>query len=108
MVHSIESCDVSSDLAITLGLIINESVTNAYKHAFDKALTGKIEVRFKKDAKGGHLEITDNGSGLPLIGQDHKGEGLDILKGMAEHIDAELHIESNSGTRVALDFILKK
>ena len=108
LVHSIESCDVSSDLAITLGLIINESVTNAYKHAFDKVLTGKIEVRFKKDAKGGHLEITDNGSGLPLIGQDHKGEGLDILKGMAEHIDAELHIESNSGTRVALDFILKK
>jgi two-component sensor histidine kinase len=106
LVHVIESCDVSSDLAITLGLIINESVTNAYKHAFLKTSLGKIDVRFRKDANAGYLEIRDNGSGLPLLGTSHDGEGLDILKGLAEHIDANLQIESKSGTRVALDFNL--
>jgi two-component sensor histidine kinase len=106
LVHSIEPCDISSDLAITLGLIINESVTNAYKHAFEEMSAGKIEVRFIKNANTGHLEISDNGSGLAVSGFDHDGEGMDILKGMAEHIDANLQIDGNSGTRVALDFIL--
>jgi two-component sensor histidine kinase len=89
-----------------LGLIINESVTNAYKHAFEEMSAGKIEVRFIKNANTGHLEISDNGSGLAVSGFDHDGEGMDILKGMAEHIDANLQIDGNSGTRVALDFIL--
>lgn len=104
LTYQIAACDVTSDLAITLGLIINESVTNAYKHAFADSISGNVRVIFTLNGKMGHLEVIDSGKGLSATSENADGEGMDILKGMADHIDADLRIISENGTKVYLDF----
>ena len=105
LITSFDSCEVSNDLAITLGLIINETVTNAYKHAFKQQKNGVIRVDFSVDKNKGRLEISDNGSGIST-GFLRDGEGMDIIKGMAEHINAAIEIKGDAGTSIELDFLL--
>ena len=57
---------VSIDSAIPLGLILNELISNVFKHAFPKNKEGEIFIRlFKKKDDTINLEIIDNGIGLP-------------------------------------------
>jgi two-component sensor histidine kinase len=54
--------DISS--AIPLALIVNELITNAYKHAFTKNKNGSIEVSLSEKDKQVILVIKDNGKGF--------------------------------------------
>lgn len=105
LITTFDDCEVSNDLAITLGLIINETVTNAYKHAFTHQKNGVIRVDFSVDKNKGKLEISDNGSGI-AAGFIRDGEGMDIIKGMADHINAIIEIKGDAGTSIELDFLL--
>lgn len=61
------------DTAIPLGLIVNELVSNAYKHAFTNQDLGQVNVHIKKiDADFYEMTVADNGAGLP--------DGFDINK----------------------------
>lgn len=62
----------NSRQAIHMGLIVNELVTNALKHAFPGNRAGTIAVKLNRCAKGILLTIEDNGIGCP----DGAGEGL--------------------------------
>src|SRR5258708_20734618 len=55
---------ISADKAIPLGLLINELVTNAAKHAYPN---GSGEIQVTGEQRGGvlHIEISDQGIGLP-------------------------------------------
>lgn len=74
--------------ALPLALLVNEVMTNIYKHAFDsnKAPT----ITFKLTSKGTrlHLQITDNGKGFNTQIEKINTLGLDIIKGLAEKINA--------------------
>lgn len=54
-----------ADRAISLALIANELITNAFKYAFPGETAGRIEVRFSRDPRQWRLHIADNGVGLP-------------------------------------------
>ena len=51
--------------AVPCGLIVNELLTNAFKHAFPATRSGLIEVSFHCSDERCVLEISDNGVGLP-------------------------------------------
>jgi two-component sensor histidine kinase len=73
--------DVSLDMAIPLGLILNELVSNAFKHAFGKGAeaSGSISVRFSPVSDTQCiLEVSDSGAGLP----DDFGMGVGTSLGM--------------------------
>jgi two-component sensor histidine kinase len=53
------------DRAVSIGLIVNELVTNAVKHAFAGRDTGAITVRFEAAGSGWRLVVQDNGCGMP-------------------------------------------
>jgi two-component sensor histidine kinase len=96
--------DVSQ--AIPIGLIVNEAVTNSIKHGFAKA-TLKISILLQRHAMG-HLELvtSDNGPGLPAgfeYGQS-SGLGFKLIRALAEDLDGELDIESDSGTVIKVQF----
>lgn len=57
------ACDLSVDQAIPLGLIVNELVTNAFKHCADSKAT--ISVDLECDAKSLTLKVSDTGVGMP-------------------------------------------
>ncbi|MEO0734075.1 MAG: sensor histidine kinase, partial [Bacteroidota bacterium] len=52
------------DRAVTVGLIVNELVTNSLKYAFPEAAGGKITVQLSQTTTGHHLTVSDNGGGV--------------------------------------------
>lgn|SRR5690242_19499301 len=89
----------SPDIAIPLGLIVNEFITNSFKYAFPDG-TGKVELRFrKKDDKQSELVLADNGVGCP---NDRKGErGSAFPSSRASRISSEQ--PQNGRARAARD-----
>jgi two-component sensor histidine kinase len=67
------SCVLSSEKAITLGLLVGELVTNAVKYAHPAGVAGIISVEASMTRDGILINVSDDGVGLP--------EGLDPLEG---------------------------
>jgi PAS domain S-box-containing protein len=94
-------------IAIPCGLIVNELVTNALKHAFPGGREGKIRVRLRRsDDERVELTVADDGIGLP-VGQDPsraKSLGLDLVYTFAEQLEAEVRVRREGGTEFVLTF----
>ena len=74
-----ESHPLGIEKAVPLGLIVNESVTNAAKHAFPDDRPGKISVRFERLGDVYHLTIRDNGCGRTNAASEGTGSRLILL-----------------------------
>ncbi len=97
---------VVSSEAVSLGLIVIESVINALKHAFPADKTdGRIVVAYDTSGSGWTLSIADNGVGKPHEGApDAKsGLGTSIVQALANDLDAKVEITSDQyGTTVSI------
>ncbi len=100
--------ELDLDTAIPLGLITNELMSNAYKHAFSETEGGSITVELSKLFKNTYqLKISDNGKGLPGsfdINNLHS-LGLDIVSILADQISAELKIYNDKGANFEIHFV---
>ena len=56
---------IDRDRAVTIGLLTNELVTNAFKHGYGPGEEGRILIRAGRDAEGTRFEVVDDGRGLP-------------------------------------------
>lgn len=93
--------------AIPCGLIVNELISNALKHAFPEKHRGRIEIELRQDDSG-HLVLTvsDNGIGLP-IGLDLETAptlGLQLVTLLTDQLRGSLSIEPAQPTRFAIRF----
>lgn len=95
---SIEEVHLDVSVAISLGLIINEMVTNSYKHAFKQTSEGKIEIGLKEKDKSVMLTIKDNGPGYDASKISDSSIGLDIINGLIKQIDGDLKYHYNEGS----------
>jgi len=69
----LEPVTMGADLAVPCGLILNELVSNAFKHGFPEGVGGEIKLTLRSDTRGRYtLCVQDNGVGIPV--------GLDIKK----------------------------
>jgi two-component sensor histidine kinase len=105
LTSTIEECEVASSLAITLGLIINEVVTNSFKHAFNGQKNGMIRVDLELDGPMGKLMLSDTGTGFSPSMQH--GQGFEIIEGLAAHMGARVTTSSDAGSTVTIDFRLR-
>ena len=102
--HSI-SLDINH--SIPLGLIINELVSNAYKHAFEQQLSGWIQITLQKSANDQlELRIKDNGVGLPNDFDIEKSEslGLKLVSLLSRQIGGRLYNSNKNGTTFNIIF----
>jgi two-component sensor histidine kinase len=60
---------LTAERAVPLGLVLNETVTNALKYAFPEDRPGTIEVRFLREGEEFVLVVADDGIGLPPEGE---------------------------------------
>lgn len=60
-----EAVTVPTDVAIPSALLVNELVTNAFKHAFPAGKRGEVTVRLSASPETIQLDVADNGVGLP-------------------------------------------
>ncbi len=95
------------DKAIPCGLIINELLSNALKHAFPQGQHGNIDISFTNDQHEFTLMVSDNGIGLPE-GLDIKtctSLGLQLITGLVTNqLKGRISIEQNSGVSVIIHF----
>lgn len=102
--------DISIDIesAIPLGLIINEILTNAYKHAFPNGQPGTIWIGLAERAEIAELYLTvrDNGIGLPKDFDLNKCKtmGLQIVQILVKQIEGKITIINNPGANFTISF----
>lgn len=71
-----DAAPIKRDDAVSIGLVVNELVTNAAKHAFVGRETGEIHVSWKRRDEGGwRLTVADNGVGMPTSPRARKRDG---------------------------------
>ena len=87
--------DVTSDEAVSIGLIVTELVINALKHAFGEGAVGdRIAVLYNKEEDNWRLTICDNGVGK-IEGQASKsssGLGTSIVEALAKQLDSRVEV----------------
>jgi two-component sensor histidine kinase len=90
----VEEQSVGVERAIPLGLVLNELVSNAYRHGYEpSAARGEIVVRFGRVSNSlVRLEVSDDGRGLPADFLPAKGGalGLQLVQTLAAQLSADL------------------
>ena len=94
----------SSDISVSLGLIVTELVINALKHAFPGRRRGEITVGYNSEGPDWTLSVSDNGIGMPADPASAKpGLGTSIIEALAKQLNAEVRIAGASpGTKVSI------
>ena len=92
------------DRALPLGLIVNELVTNALKHAFPSGGSGAIRISFARRDGGWRLEVRDTGSGIPSFPEEREsGFGSKLVRLLVKQIGGTLHVGRDAGTVAVVD-----
>jgi PAS domain S-box-containing protein len=97
---------MSLEAAIPCGLLVNELVTNAFKHAFATDAPGELRVSFRRENAKAVLEIADDGPGLPegfRIGTADS-LGMQLIAALADQLKGEISVETGPGTRFRVEF----
>ena len=99
----VDNTTLRVDAAIPYGMMINELVSNCIEHAFPDGEGGRVTVTFR-GSKGRHLEVVDNGIGLPPGMDPQRSDtlGLTLVRELAGQLRADLQIDTSDGTRVTV------
>lgn len=99
--------ELNINQAIPCALIVNEVLTNIFKHAFKGRKEGNIEISMNKKGKKVDLIIIDDGIGLPEGSNlnDSQSLGKNIIKILSEQLEADFKLFNNgNGTTFELHF----
>jgi two-component sensor histidine kinase/PAS domain-containing protein len=106
----VEDLALPLDMAIPCGLILNELLSNAFKHAFPAGRAGRVAVVFEATPEGSAtLQVGDTGVGLPR-GIDFRTTdslGLQLVSVLTEQLGGTLSCEQGHGTTFRLTFPLR-
>ena len=94
------------DQAIPIGLILNELISNALKHAFPDARSGFIHIEAQSHDGRVDLAVIDNGVGVPedLDARKGKSLGLEIVEILARQLRGTWELKREAGTVFRLSF----
>ncbi len=88
---------------ISLGLVLNELISNCFKHAFKETKTGLITVRLDEIDNQLILEVQDNGKGMVADRFNKKSSfGNKLVTAFSKKLKAELSVEEGNGTTVTM------
>lgn len=99
--------ELNINQAIPCSLIVNEVLTNIFKHAFKGREKGEITISINQKGKMVDLVIRDNGKGLPesFNLNDSSSLGKNIIKILSEQLEADFKLFNHgSGTTFELHF----
>lgn len=102
-----EDINLDMDMAIPLGLITNELLSNSLKYAFQDKEGGEIFITFTEPEPGIYkLLVRDSGKGLDddLDIENTKSLGLKLVRTLTRQLNGHLKISSNPGATFEIDF----
>lgn len=95
---NLEDCKLDINIAIPLGLTLNEIVSNAYKHAFNQATSGLISIKTSLVKNVLNLDISDNGTGFNADSSKPDSLGLQLVDDMIRQLKGSKEIIVDNGT----------
>ncbi|MCF6402856.1 hypothetical protein L3C95_10100 [Chitinophaga filiformis] len=104
IILDVEPVEVGLDIAVPLGLIVNESVSNAYKYAFPRK-TDDMAILIRLIFAGDNFEvdIVDNGIGLAKDRPERPGSlGLKLIHGLSREMGATAELFNDPGLHIRL------
>lgn len=101
-----EPVQLDLDHAVPAGLLLNELVSNSFKHGFPGQRRGRIDVTVARLADGRvRLEVRDDGQGAPGLDFQHVSSlGLRLVRLLAGQLDAALELRGEPGFACTLEF----
>ncbi|MBN1782404.1 PAS domain S-box protein [bacterium] len=104
--NQIQYIALDLDRAVPCGLILNELVSNAIKHAFRDREQGKITIRFYTENNETVFIVRDNGNGMHKIPDMVQSDtlGLKLVGILTEQLGGTVQIELDRGTRFIIRF----
>jgi PAS domain S-box-containing protein len=102
----LEELALPVDQAIPMGLLANELLTNAFKHAFADGRPGLLRVLLSQEGGMVRMEVRDDGPGLPpdFDPQNGKTLGMQLVWGLAEQLRGGMTIGEGPGASFILTF----
>jgi PAS domain S-box-containing protein len=103
-----EHIEIDTKRAISLGLIVNELITNAVKYAFPDNRSGSIKVLFEKIENNVILTVSDDGIGIqdPTIPDSSPTMGISLIRLLTEQIVGFMKFDLSHGTSFSITFKL--
>jgi len=120
-----ENAFFDMDIAVPLGIIVNELISNSLKHAFPGRDEGKIQIKLLKEENGEYinsieesenegcckstsftLTVSDDGVGIPesLDLEDLDSLGFQLVVSLVDQLDGEFELIRNNGTEFTMRF----
>jgi two-component sensor histidine kinase len=96
-------------LAVPVGLILNEAITNAIKYAFPSR-RGEIKIALQLAEETIILTIADNGIGLPVDFDIQKASslGMEMMKALSKQLGGYFKMENCGGAAITVEFSAEK
>jgi len=101
------------DIAVPLGIIVNELFSNSLKYAFNEGKRGEILIRLYKEEKNNEthkslfsLTISDNGKGIPedVELENVESLGLQLVSLLVDQLGGEIKLNRDNGTEFVITF----
>ena len=92
----------------SLGLIVNELLTNTVKYAFKNRQDGFIKIETLVVDQTAFVSVEDNGNGISdsIDFESSTGFGLKLVKMLSKHLSGKIAIIRNKGTKITIEFHL--
>ena len=94
--------EIDLDKVISLGLIVNELVSNSFKHTFSEVLNPKLHIRIEQTDEDLLIEIKDNGKGFNREDVCSNSMGLNIIETLSRQLRATIKWDIDPGVRFNL------
>jgi two-component sensor histidine kinase len=107
--YNMDKLEIDVDIAVPIGLIVNELLTNALKYAFPDGRNGKIVISLFRNEHKLNLEVCDNGIGKSnAYSLPESGFGTQLIQLLTIQLDGRMTQKTKEGTIVSFEFQLPK
>lgn len=101
-----ENVYLNINTAIPCGMIINELVSNSFKHAFPDGRRGEVCIDLSPEDDGFRLVVSDNGVGIKGDQDisESKTLGFRLIDTLVRQIDGRMSLDTTNGTKFEIHF----
>lgn len=95
---SIPQNTLDIDRAIPIGLIVNELISNSFKHAFPDQRNAQVRISLQQQGNELELTVADNGKGIPGGQELSDSFGMKLVRTLVQQLDGSLELSAAAGT----------
>lgn len=106
-VVKMDSLILDVNQGVPCGLIVNELLSNSFKHAFPAEMKGTITVGINRNNEGDNvLTVADNGIGFPteVDFRNTSSLGMQLVNGLTTQLHGKIEVSRTAGTRISITF----